>query len=105
MTTANQIKIAEILDHYHIRFNLEDKSELEPDQNLSIIPSTKIVNMLGLKNDKGHQVFIEKLNQIESNWLAIFLKYESYYDVYNNNGEVIKHNFYLLIHEILDGLL
>lgn len=105
MTSTNQTKIAEILDHYQIKFIQEDKLELEPDQDLSIIPNETIVNILGIKNDEGHQIFVEKLHQIEINWLTIFLKYESHYDVYNIEGEVIIHNFYLLIYEILDGLL
>lgn len=100
-----QNKIAEILEQHKIEFiKKNDKLNLKPDQNLSIIPSKKIVKMLELKQDKGHQVFIKKLNQIENNWLFVFLKYESYYEVYNTQGEIIKENFHILINEILDGL-
>lgn len=104
MTPYNQNKIAEILNAYQIRFNQEGKLNVDLDQDLSVVPKEKIVNMLGLKNDEGHHIFIEKLHQIESNWLLIFLKYESYYDVYNGKGEIIKENLYSLINEILDGL-
>lgn len=98
-------KIPKILRKYNIDFiKTEAKLELKSDQDFTSIPSKKIVKMLGLKKDKGHVVFIEKLNQIENTWLLIFLKYESYYDVYNTDGQIIKEGFYSLINEILDGL-
>lgn len=104
MTISQQNEIIETLKHYQIEYQTNGIIELSQDQNLSVIPSKKITEILGLKQDEGHQVFIDKLNQIESDWLLIFLKYESYYEVYNTEGEIIKENFYKLIYEILDGL-
>lgn len=49
MHSTNQNKIIEILDNYQIRYNLQGKLELEPDQDLSIIPSKKTTKMLSLK--------------------------------------------------------
>jgi hypothetical protein len=98
-------KIPEILRKYNIDFiKTEAKLELKSDQDFTSIPSNKIVKMLGLKQDKGHVIFIERLNQIEKNWLFIYFKYENYYDVYNTDGQIIKEGFYSLINEILDGL-
>jgi hypothetical protein len=106
MTNFNNTnKISEILQQHQIKFiKTNNKLELQPDQDLTAIPSKKIVKMLGLKQDKGHIIFIEKLNQIENNWLQIFIRYESYYGVYNAETEIINENFYALINEILDGL-
>ncbi|MFG4004610.1 hypothetical protein [Flavobacterium aquidurense] len=104
MTISTKNEIVELLEQYQIEFQINGIIELSQSQNLSLIPSKKIIKILGLKHDEGHKVFIDKLNQIESDWLLIFLKYESYYEVYNAESEIIKKNFYLLIYEILDGL-
>lgn len=74
------------------------------DENLNSIPSEKIIKMLGLKKDTGHLALINKLNEIEKSWLHIFFKYYIHHEVYDNNGAIIKSNFYILIYEILDGL-
>lgn len=104
MTISQQNEIIEILQQYQIKYQTNGILELTQDQNLSVIPSTKITEMLGLIQDEGHRAFIDILNQIEKEWLLIFFKYESYYEVYDNEEAIIKHNYYILIHEILDGL-
>lgn len=97
--------IAKILRKYNVDFS-EDKVGITiiTDENLNSIPSKKIIKMLGLKKDTGHLCLINKLNEIEKSWLHIFIKGYIYYDVYDNNGEIVKSNFYILIYEILDGL-
>lgn len=104
MTINNRNIIIGILDKYQIGFTENAEIEITPDQDLKLIPSEEIIKILGLKQDNGHQIFIEKLHEIENEWLLIFLKYEKHYDVYDTVGEIIIDNFFNLIEEILDGL-
>lgn len=104
MTIHQRTEITGILEQYQIKFINDNILQIESDQNLSIIPSEEIIKILGLKQDNGHQIFIEKLSEIENEWLNIFLKYEKYYDVYNNTGEINLDSFFNLLHEIIDGL-
>ncbi|MBB4804381.1 hypothetical protein HNP37_004468 [Flavobacterium nitrogenifigens] len=104
MTIHQHTEITGILQQYQIKFINDNILQIESDQNLSIIPSEEIIKILGLRQDNGHQIFIEKLSEIENEWLNIFLKYEKYYDVYNNIGEINLDSFFNLLHEIIDGL-
>jgi hypothetical protein len=97
--------IAKVLRKYNVDFvEVDGRISITSDMNLNSIPSEKIIKMLGLKKDKGHLHLLNKLNGIEKSWLYIFLKYYTYHEVYDNNGEIIKSNFYIFIYEILDGL-
>jgi hypothetical protein len=105
MTFYEKNKIKKIFKKHNIDFTEEmGIVEIKDNQDLGLLPNKKVIKILGLKNDKGHLCLISKLNEIEKLWLNIFFKYYKYYEVYNDNGEIIKSNFYILIYEILDGL-
>ncbi|WP_432220935.1 hypothetical protein ACRASX_08825 [Flavobacterium sp. TMP13] len=97
--------IAIKLEEYRIEFNESSGSyKISSDFDFRTLSCKKIIKMLGLKNDKGHLVLIEKLNTIQPIWLNIFLKTCGHYDVYNDDKVIDMSNFYLLLDDILDGL-
>jgi hypothetical protein len=103
--SSKKNNIAKIFRKYNVDF-VENEAGiiLITDEYLNLIPSEKIIKMLGLKKDTGHLCLINKLNEIEKEWLHIFFKSYLYYDVYDKSGVVDMSNFYILIYEILDGL-
>jgi hypothetical protein len=106
MTFYENNEVATILINYNIDF-IEDNGsfEIENNQDLSLLPNKKIIKMLGLKKNDGHLCLVMKLNEIEPSWLYVFFKYCRHFEVYDDNGKIIKSHFYSLINEILDGLL
>lgn len=97
--------IVRTLQKHNVDFvEIESRIKIISDENLYSIPNEKIIKMLGLKKDIGHLCLINKLNEMQKSWLHIFFKYYTHHEVYDNNGEIIKSNFYILIYEILDGL-
>lgn len=106
MTFYEKNNIPRILKQFNIEFIAERGSfEIEDNQPLKSLPSKKIIKMLGVKQDEGHLCLIMKLNEIEPSWLYVFFKYWRNFEVYDDNGDINKSNFYSLIYEILDGLL
>ena len=95
-------KVIETLLKYNIKFEqYQDRFEIE-SQDLTIIPSKKIVKMLGLKNNKGNETLIDSLNKIRPEWLLTFYSYHYHYFVYNEEGNVNitnLHEFLLVIRE------
>lgn len=105
MTTEQLNQVDKVLQQYNINFRRSDYIEIEPDQNTSRIPATTILQIIGLKQDEGHQIFIKKLNQINIYWLSIFLKYESDLNVYDSDASTNLENIYEFLWDIIDGLL
>nr|WP_315232345.1 hypothetical protein [uncultured Flavobacterium sp.] len=106
MTFYENNEVATILTDYKIDF-IEGKGsfEIEDNQDLSLLPYKKVIKMLGLKKNEGHLCLVMKLNEIEPSWLYVFFKYWRYFEVYDDDGKIIKSHFYSLINDILDGLL
>lgn len=105
MTTEQLNQVDKVLQLYNINFRRSDYIEIEPDQNTSRIPATTILQIIGLKQDEGHQIFIKKLNQINKYWLSTFLKNEIYLDVYDFEGRINLEKVYDFLWDIVDGLL
>jgi hypothetical protein len=104
MTSEQLNAVDKILKQYGINFKRSETIEIELDQNTAKIPAVTILQMIGLKQDEGHQIFIEKINQINKYWLATFLANEIYLDVYDRKGRTNLENIYCFLDEILDGL-
>ena len=81
MTTKQLDQVDKILQQYNINFKRSDFIEIESDQNTSRIPAKTILQIIGLKEDKGHQIFIEKLNQINKYEFQNVFKSEVEYNV------------------------
>ena len=105
MTTEQLNQVDKVLQQYNINFKRSDFIEIESDQNTSRIPAKTILQIIGLKEDKGHQIFIEKLNQINKYWLSTFLTNEIHLDVYDSEGRINLEYMYDFLFEITDGLL
>jgi hypothetical protein len=96
-------KIPDIFKKYKIRFEVAKDTLVLLDQDYTSIPNKIIVKMLGLKNDKGHEVLVANLNKIEPGWLRIFFKYYQMIQVYDEDGEIILKNMHELLFLITDG--
>ena len=96
-------KIPDIFKKYKIRFEVAEDTLVLSDQDYTSIPNKIIVKMLGLKNDKGHEVLVASLNKIEPDWLRIFFKYCKMIRVYDDDGEIILENMHELLFVIIDG--
>ncbi|NRT15274.1 hypothetical protein HNP99_001621 [Flavobacterium sp. 28A] len=104
MTSLQLNKVDKILKEYGINFNKSDLIDIAQNQDTSIIPAIKILSMIGLKEDLGHQILIDKLNQFYKYWLSTFLKNEIYLDIYDSEGCINLKEMYEFISDIFDGL-